>query len=82
MGKEERGFSEQGTPEEKLPEVKRSPEEIKARLEELEKEYWFLSGIHSNMEKQWVPKRDLPWKAMRELEWVLGRDIDVREGLY
>ncbi len=65
----------------------RSPDEVRARVEELTKQIkghdvWIHTGNGKVPEPNSRRKRDIFEGKLRELKWALGEDFDVTDGVY
>lgn len=60
------------------PVIRRSPEEIQARIKELQELIDFAGSVAQFAESYNFKSRRMR-RARRELEWVLGKDVRVQE---
>lgn len=67
-------------------EVLRSPDEIKARIEVLERyiegnDVWIHRGLDKIPEPESARLQNLFYAKLNELKWLLGEEIEVTDGV-
>ena len=73
--------------EESAPNLRRTPQEVKKRIEELEgaikmNDVWIHTGIISQVpEPNSWRKREILEAKLQELRWALGEDNKITDGL-
>ena len=72
---------------EQNPSIRRSPQEIEKRIQELEQriegyDVWIHKGYSEIPEPKSQIKKGIYEGKLSELEWILGKDISVTDGIY